>query len=160
MNIDALIEIPFGSNLKYEFDKEHNVMRLDRILSSSMTYPGNYGYIKNTLADDGDPLDILVLTNYPIYPGCIVSTKVIGALIMSDEKGLDEKIISVPSNEVDNCCNDINDITDVKDFLLEKIEHFFSYYKKTDKNKWTKIENFVNKDEAIKIIKKYQISEI
>ena len=102
-SIDVIIEIPYQSNLKYEMDKdnENERIRLDRVLSSSMIYPGNYGYIDNTLAEDGDPLDVLLIGNYALMPGCIIKCLVIGALIMTDEKGLDEKIIAVPHPEVD-----------------------------------------------------------
>ena len=100
-HIDALIEIPFNSFIKYEFDKENNIMRCDRILNTSMIYPGNYGYIPNTLAKDGDELDVLVLSNFPLHPGTVIESKIIGVLMMEDEKGIDEKIIAVPSQNID-----------------------------------------------------------
>ena len=158
--IDAIIEISKDSNLKYEFDKEQNLLRLDRLLSSAMCYPSNYAYIPNTLAEDGDALDILVICPYTIAPNTILKTKIIGALIMTDEKGLDEKIISVPCDTVDNHSIDINELYDLKEHVLEKIRHFFTYYKGTDKNKWSKVDKFINKNEAIKLIKKYTIEKL
>merc|ERR1711966_432309 len=118
--LDIYIEISLGSNLKYEYDKEYSKLRLDRVLSSSMIYPGNYGYIPNTLAQDNDELDALVIVPYSILPGTILKCKVIGALIMEDEKGLDEKIIVVPATEVDASFGDINDITDLKETTKDK----------------------------------------
>ena len=95
------VEIPFNSSVKYEFDKDLNQMRCDRLLTTSMLYPGNYGYIPETLSGDGDPLDILLVCDYAIYPGTIVNVKVVGVLLTTDEKGEDEKLIAVPSNSVD-----------------------------------------------------------
>ena len=91
--VDAFIEIPTGSQNKYEYDKELGVFRLDRVLYSPMHYPTEYGYLENTLAEDGDPLDILVLTSFPTFPGCVISSRVIGVLLMSDDKGPDEKLL-------------------------------------------------------------------
>ena len=155
--LDVFIEISKGSNLKYEFDKKANVLRLDRILSSSMIYPGNYGYIENTLAADNDELDALVLASYSIQPGTIIKCKVIGALIMEDEKGLDEKVIVVPAEEVDVCSESINEIDDLCQSVRDKISHFFEYYKKTDINRWSKVKDFISSQEAHKLIDKYRI---
>ena len=141
MNIQAVIEIPYQTCVKYEYDENYEKLRCDRILNTSMLYPGNYGYIPNTLGGDGDPLDILVLCDYQLYPGTIIECKVIGVLLMEDEKGIDEKIISVPSESVD----------------LNKIKHFFEYYKMNDKNKWCKVDDFKSKEHAIKLIQKYSI---
>lgn len=156
INIDVVVEIPFGSNLKYEMDDNGN-LRLDRILSSSMTYPGNYGFIENTLAKDGDKVDILILNEEKLIPGCIVNCKIIGALVMTDEKGLDEKILAVPSREVDPKFTQINEITDLSPTLLAKIRHFFEYYKKIDNNKWSQVDKFIGSNEAIKLIEKYKL---
>ena len=99
--LDMIVEIPYNSSVKYEFDKELNIMRCDRLLKTSMLYPGNYGYIPDTLSGDGDPLDILLVCDYSIYPGTIINVKVIGVLLTTDEKGDDEKLIAVPSKSVD-----------------------------------------------------------
>lgn len=157
--IDVIVEVEQGSNLKYEIDHGTNqepILRLDRILSSSMAYPGNYGYIPNTLAEDGDPLDALILTPYKLHPGCIVECKAIGVLIMSDEKGLDEKILAVPADTVDNSYQHINNLTDLPQPTLDKIQHFFAYYKMTDPNRWSKVEGFQDRTVATQLIKKYQ----
>ena len=115
---DIIIEVSYGSNIKYEIDKDTNLLRLDRILNTSMMYPGkNYGFFPNTLAGDNDPLDALLVTNYSLNPGIIVDTKIIGVLITVDEKGEDEKVIVVPNDSVDPSFKNINDISDLDDNL-------------------------------------------
>lgn len=153
--LDVFIEISQGSNLKYEYDKTHSKLRLDRVLSSSMFYPGNYGYIPNTLAEDNDELDALVIVPYSLLPGTILKCKVIGALVMEDEKGLDEKLIVVPAPDVDASFDDINDITDLKDTTKDKISHFFEFYKKIEKNKWSNVKHYISASEAQELIDKY-----
>ena len=153
-HIDVIVEVPYQSNMKYEMDNGR--LRLDRVLSCSMFYPGNYGYIENTLADDGDPLDAIIITDYKIVPGTIVKCKVIGALIMTDEKGLDEKIIVVPDNDVDIRYNEINNIADLGVVRLSKIKHFFENYKKIDQGKWSTVDNFIDTPKAIEIIHRYR----
>mgnify|MGYP006090790991 CR=1 FL=1 len=157
MSINAIIEIPYNTFIKYEYDEKHKRIRCDRILNTSMLYPGNYGYIPNTLAKDGDPLDILVVCNYPLYPGTIIEVKILGILIMTDEKGLDEKIIAVPSNNVDYNFNLINDLNDLSPILITKIKHFFEHYKDNEKEKWNKVDKYENKQYALNIIEKYKI---
>jgi len=156
MEIQVFVEIPNGSNLKYEVDPTTGNLILDRVLSSAMNYPGNYGYIENTLAKDGDPLDVLIIVPYALHPGCYVKCRVIGALVMTDEKGLDEKIIAVPTSEVDPHYADISDISDVPKSQLEKIRHFFEYYKHMDEGKWSTIQGFVDSKEAMSLIHNYQ----
>ncbi len=153
-DIDVTVEIPYGSNLKYEID-ENGDIRLDRVLSCSMGYPGNYGFIENTLAEDGDPLDVLIIVPYILHPGCKVKCRAIGALVMSDEKGLDEKILAVPVTEVDSYYQEWTDIDNISHQYLQKIKHFFENYKKTDPNKWSEVNNFLNKEEAEILIEKY-----
>ena len=140
--VDMIVEIPFNSNIKYEFDKEINKIRVDRILNTSMLYPGNYGYIPNTLSGDGDPLDILLLTEYPIIPGCIIKVRIIGVLYTIDEKGNDEKLLAVPSSDVDSNYDDIKALKDLSPITLKKIKHFFTHYKDNDKNKWVNVYDF------------------
>ena len=149
---DMIVEIPRNSNVKYEFDKELGRMRCDRIISTSMLYPGNYGYIPKTLSGDGDPLDILLLCDYPIYPGTVISVKVVGVLLTTDEKGEDEKLIAVPENMVDISSIVINNLSDLGKHLLIKIKHFFEHYKDNEPNKWVKIGEFKDKDETLKLI--------
>ena len=151
--IDVVVEVPYKSNLKYEMD--NGKLRLDRILSCSMCYPGNYGFIENTLAEDGDTLDALIMTNYDILPGTVVECKVLGALIMTDEKGLDEKILAVPIGEVDPHYNEWNDIDDISKPYLKKIKHFFENYKKTDIDKWSEVKDFLNKEQSEELVVKY-----
>ncbi|UWE04905.1 inorganic diphosphatase [Laceyella sacchari] len=134
--VDAFIEIPTGSQNKYEFDKEKGVFRLDRVLYSPMHYPTEYGYLENTLAEDGDPLDILVLTSFPTFPGCVISSRVIGVLLMSDDKGPDEKVLAVPVD--DPRFDGVNSLDDVAPHVLKEIEHFFRVYKDLE-NKETNI---------------------
>ena len=147
--IDMIVEIPLNSNVKYEFDKKLGIMRCDRIISTSMLYPGNYGYIPNTLSGDGDPLDILLICDYPIYPGTIVNVKILGVLLTTDEKGEDEKLIAVPSNDVDKSFTKINNYTDLGEMIINKIYHFFKHYKDNEINKWVEIKGFRDSKEAI-----------
>ena len=156
-DIDVTVEIPYGSNLKYEMDDNGDV-RLDRVLSCSMTYPGNYGFIADTLAEDGDPLDVLIIVPYILHPGCKVKCRVIGALVMSDEKGLDEKILAVPVEDVDPYYKDWVDIDNISKPYLEKIRHFFEHYKKTDADKWTEVKDFLNKEQSEVLVTKYSIN--
>ena len=156
---DVIIEIPAGSNLKYEITKtKPERFRLDRVLSSSMAYPGNYGYIENTLAEDGDPLDALVISPYTMVPGCVVRCRVVGCLVMTDEKGLDEKLILVPSSSVDPHYDEIRDIKDLTKATKKKILHFFNHYKSTEAGKWVNVQGFIGKSESLKLLSKYQNS--
>lgn len=126
-SFDVLIEIPRGSRNKYEYDFELKRIRFDRMLYSAMFYPADYGFIPETLALDGDPLDVLVLFTEPSVPGCIVEVKPIAIFKMADDKGPDEKIICVPVS--DPIMNKLNDISDMNEHLIKEIEHFFKVYK-------------------------------
>jgi inorganic pyrophosphatase len=137
--VDAFVEIPTGSQNKYEFDKEKGVFRLDRVLFSPMHYPTEYGYLEGTLAEDGDPLDILVLTSFPTFPGCVISSRVIGVLVMSDDKGQDEKLLSVPTD--DPRFTNVHHLEDISPHILDEIAHFFQVYKDLEK-KETHIEGW------------------
>lgn len=150
--IDMIIEIPFGSNIKYEYDEDISRIRCDRILNTSMQYPGNYGYIPNTLSGDGDPLDALLITEYPLQPNAVIKIKIIGVLVTTDESGQDEKIICVPSDKVDSKFSSINTLSDLTDNTLQKIKHFFTHYKDNDKNKWVIVEDFLEKEQALAIL--------
>jgi inorganic pyrophosphatase len=152
--VDIIIEIPYNTNIKYEIDKKTNLLRVDRVLHTSMVYPGNYGYIPNTLADDKDPLDILMLLEKPLLPMTIVKSKIIGMLVLEDEAGLDDKIIAVPHSDVDKTYENINDIQDIPQNTLQKILHFFTHYKDLEPNKWVQVKQFKHKKEAIKTYKK------
>ncbi|MBT8267239.1 MAG: inorganic diphosphatase [Bacteroidia bacterium] len=130
---DVLVEIPKGSRNKYEYDFVLNKIRFDRTLFSSMMYPGDYGFIPESLALDGDPLDVLVLTTEPTYPMVVMEVKPIGVFHMADEKGPDEKIICVPVS--DPIWSERNDIYDINPHRLKEIEHFFQVYKDLEKKK-------------------------
>lgn len=147
--IDVFIEIPKGSRNKYEYDKEKGVLRFDRMLFSAVHYPSDYGYIPETLALDGDPLDALVLVTEPTFPGCMIESKPIGLFKMWDEKGPDEKILSVPLT--DPLWNHISELNEVPPHLTKEIEHFFSVYKDLEEKK-VGIQGWDGVDAAIKTI--------
>lgn len=137
--VDAVIEIPQGSRNKYEYDHQLNLIRLDRVLHSSVHYPTDYGFIPDTLSKDGDPLDVLVVVHEPTYPGVHVSVRPIGLLRMHDEKGEDEKILAVPTG--DPRFDGINNLEDLPSHWLKEIENFFATYKlledkETDLHGW------------------------
>jgi inorganic pyrophosphatase len=146
---DVLIEIPRGSRNKYEYDFKLKRIRFDRMLFSSMMYPADYGFMPQTLALDGDPLDILVLINEPTFPGCVMEVKPIGVFHMADDKGPDEKIICVPVS--DPIWNSLNDLSDINPHLLKEIEHFFQVYKDLE-NKVVDVGGWGDLTEALAII--------
>lgn len=148
---EALIEIPKGCKLKYELDKETGMLRLDRVLYTSTVYPSNYGFIPRTLADDGDPLDVLVLCNESIYPMTLVTCTPIGVIKMIDSGELDEKIIAVPVNDPNY--KDYNDIKELPQHVFEEMMHFFEVYKVLE-HKVTTVKEISHKYEAIEIIRK------
>ena len=148
---DVLIEIPKGSRNKYEYDFELKKIRYDRMIFSSMMYPADYGFIPETLALDGDPLDVLVLVTEPTFPGCVMEVKPIGVFHMADEKGPDEKVICVPVS--DPIWNKLNDLSDVNPHLLKEIEHFFQVYKDLEQKR-VDVEGWGDVNEAIDIIEK------
>ncbi|APS40673.1 MULTISPECIES: inorganic diphosphatase [Salegentibacter] len=132
-SFDVLIEIPKGSRNKYEYDFELKKVRYDRMIFSSMMYPADYGFIPNTLAQDSDPLDVLVLVSEPTFPGVVMEVKPIGVFHMADEKGPDEKIICVPVS--DPIWNRLNDLNELNGHMVKEIEHFFKVYKDLEKKK-------------------------
>lgn len=132
-SFDVLIEIPKGSRNKYEYDFDLKKIRFDRMLFSSMMYPADYGFIPETLALDGDPLDVLVLGGEPTFPMCVVEVKPIGVFHMADEKGPDEKVICVPVS--DPVWSRLNDLSDMNQHTLKEIEHFFQVYKDLEKKR-------------------------
>jgi inorganic pyrophosphatase len=128
--INSIIEIPRGSRNKYELDKETGLFRFDRLLYSAVYYPGDYGFIPRTLADDDDPLDVLVMVTEPTFPGCYMTVRPLGAFEMRDEKGLDEKILAVPVH--DPLYQEYHDLDDVASHYLREVEHFFAIYKELE----------------------------
>ncbi|WP_457606671.1 inorganic diphosphatase [Nitratifractor sp.] len=150
--VKAIIEVPYGSNVKYELDKESGAIEVDRVLYSAMYYPANYGFVANTLSDDGDPADILVISDYALYPGCYIKCRLIGVLMMEDESGIDEKLIAVPPDKVDPTYSKIQEIDDLPEHTLAKIKNFFETYKMLEPNKWVKVTGFKGKKEATEIL--------
>lgn len=153
MIVTVMIEIPKGSRNKYEYDKGKERIKFDRMLFSAVHYPSDYGFIQDTLAKDGDPLDALVLVWEPTFPGCIIEAKPVGLFKMWDEKGPDEKILCVPL--YDPLWNHIDSLSDVPPHLLKEIEHFFAVYKELEKKK-TGVEGWEDRESAIRIIKESQ----
>ena len=148
-DIYVAIEIPANSApVKYEIDKDMDALLVDRFMAAPMFYPANYGYINNTLADDGDALDVLVITPYPVVPGSVIRARPVGVLKMSDEAGGDEKLLAVPHEKLSQLYNDIHDIDDVPQQLKDQIVHFFEHYKDLEKGKWVKVEGWENADAA------------
>lgn len=153
--INVIIEIPSGSGpVKYEFDKEAGALMVDRLLNVSMSYPCNYGFIPNTLSDDGDPCDVLVVTEMPLVPGCVIPVRPVAVLLMEDESGGDEKILAVPTSKVSSQYDHIHSNFDLPQNLIGKITHFFENYKTLEKNKWVKVEGWANADKAKELIRK------
>lgn len=151
--VNVVIEIPQGSPIKYELDKESGFMKVDRFAFTTMVYPFNYGFIPNTHAEDGDPVDVLVISTYPVQPGCYISVRPIGMLEMEDEAGIDTKILAVPVEKVDPFFAHIKDIGDLNEIEKKKIQHFFNHYKELEVGKWVKTKNFLGKDKAYESIK-------
>jgi len=152
--VNVLIEIPMNAGpIKYEYDKDLEMIVVDRFMPTSMSYPCNYGFIPNTLSGDGDPADVLVYTNYPITPGALISVKPIGVLMTEDEKGSDEKILAVPANKIDPFFENVNSYKDLPSIVIQKIEHFFQNYKALEKGKWVKTSGWKDENGAKEIIK-------
>jgi inorganic pyrophosphatase len=147
--INALIEIPQGSRTKYEIDKKTGLLRLDRVIYSSFHYPVNYGFIPQTLGQDGDPLDVLVLCSQPIQPLCLVHATVIGNMQMIDSGEEDDKIIAVATK--DPSVNHITDINELPKHFFNELKNYFEQYKVLE-NKEVRIDNFQNKEEAYRIV--------
>jgi inorganic pyrophosphatase len=150
--VNALIEIPFGSNIKYEVEKDSGAVVVDRVLYSAMYYPANYGFVPNTLADDGDPADILVLGEYPLQAGSVIKCRLIGVLVMEDEAGMDEKLVAVPTTKIDPTFKDVNSLEDLPTAQLDKIKNFFETYKMLEPNKWVKVKSYESKEVATQIL--------
>lgn len=147
----CVVEIPKGSRNKYEWDERLNAIRLDRFLFSSVVYPSDYGFVPETCAEDGDPLDILVLVSEPTFPGCVIPVRPIGVLKMSDEKGIDDKILSVPLRDPN--WSDVKQLDDVPAALRNEIQNFFSIYKQLER-KNVEVRGWYDVDEALEVIER------
>lgn len=151
--VNVIIEIPMNSEpVKYEFDKESGAIFVDRFMQTAMSYPCNYGFIPHTLSDDGDPIDVMVISHYPVIPGAVIKCRPIGVLIMEDESGQDEKVIAVPTNKLDVTFSHINSINDIEEILKKRIAHFFEHYKDLEKGKWVKVQGFEDANKAKELI--------
>lgn len=147
--INVIIEIPAHSDpVKYELDKETGAMFVDRFMSTAMHYPCNYGYVPHTLSKDGDPVDVLVMTTYPLIPGSVIECRPIGVLKMTDESGDDAKILAVPADKLSRMYRNVQDFRDIPEIQLGTIAHFFEHYKDLDEGKWVRVEGWGGIDEA------------
>lgn len=150
---NVIIEIPADSDpVKYEVDKETGALFVDRFMTTAMYYPCNYGYIPETISDDGDPVDVLVITPYPVTPGSVVRCRTVGMLVMEDEAGGDAKLLAVPIDKVLSMYSHWKNIEDVNPQRLAAIQHFFEHYKDLEKGKWVKVKGWEGVQSAHKEI--------
>jgi len=151
--VNVIIEVPMNADpVKYEMDKDSGAIFVDRFIGTPMFYPCNYGFIPNTLSDDGDPADVLVISDFAIIPGAVISVKPVGVLIMEDEKGMDEKILAVPAKKLNSQYENIESYKELPESLVNKIKHFFEHYKDLEKGKWVKVTGFEDAAKAKQLI--------
>lgn len=152
-DVNVVIEVPVGGEpIKYEMDKSSAALFVDRFLYTSMRYPGNYGFVPNTLSDDGDAIDVLVASTRAITPGAVINCRPIGVLIMKDEAGQDEKVIAVPSSKLTLRYEEIENVSDLPKITLDQIEHFFAHYKDLESDKWVQLDRWGDAAEARDLI--------
>lgn len=152
--VNVIIEIPANADpIKYEVDKDTGALWVDRFMLTPMFYPANYGYVNDTLSLDGDPVDVLVVTPYPLQHGCVITCRPVGVLKMTDESGEDAKVIAVPISKLCKEYDHVADIGDVDELLKAQIKHFFEGYKQLEKGKWVKVEGWGDINEAKEEIK-------
>ncbi|WP_018151072.1 inorganic diphosphatase [Leeia oryzae] len=148
-DFNVIIEIPANAApIKYELDKDTGAMFVDRFMGTAMFYPCNYGYIPNTLSEDGDPVDVLVVTPFPLQIGVVVRCRALGMLKMEDESGIDAKLIAVPVEKLCPMYKNIQSTSDLPELLLQQISHFFEHYKDLEKGKWVKVQGWADIDAA------------
>jgi len=148
-SFNVIIEIPSHSDpIKYEVDKETGAMFVDRFMGTAMHYPCNYGYIPQTLSEDGDPADVLVVTPIPVISGAVISVRPLGMLKMTDEAGRDSKILAVPVDKLSSMYTNVRNVHDLPKSLLDSIAHFFDHYKDLEAGKWVEIDGWVDIEEA------------
>ncbi|BDX08157.1 inorganic diphosphatase [Planctobacterium marinum] len=162
--VNVIIEIPAHSDpVKYEVDKESGAIFVDRFMATPMHYPTNYGYVPHTLSDDGDPVDVLVITPFPLLAGSVITCRPVGVLKMTDESGEDAKVLAVPKDKLSTLYRGITEYTQVSEPLLKQIEHFFAHYKDLEPNKWVKIEGWADaaaaKKEIVDSVERYNNTE-
>ncbi|TNE65007.1 MAG: inorganic diphosphatase [Alphaproteobacteria bacterium] len=154
-DVNVIIEVPVGTEpVKYELDKESGALFVDRIMHTSMRYPCNYGFIPHTLADDGDPVDVLLANRTPIMPGAVVRCRPLGVLIMEDEAGMDEKLLMVPVDKLHPFYKDVQSYSELPEIFLQQIQHFFEHYKDLEKGKWVKVKGWEGPEVAADLISK------
>ena len=152
-DVNVIVEVPHGGHpVKYEMDKESGAMFVDRFIHTAMQYPANYGFIPQTLSGDGDPVDVLVVTPFPLIHGCVVRCRALGMLKMTDESGVDAKLVAVPVNKLSPATAHVTDLSDIGQNLLDQIKHFFEHYKALEAGKWVKVEGWGGIEEAHKEI--------
>lgn len=152
-DIYVAIEIPANADpIKYEIEKEYDAVFVDRFMATPMFYPANYGFVPNTLSEDGDPLDVLVVTPYPVMPGSIIRSRPIGILMMEDEAGLDAKVLAVPHSKLTKLYDHVQEPQDLGQLLLDQIQHFFENYKDLETGKWVKVTGWEGSDAARKAV--------
>jgi inorganic pyrophosphatase len=150
---NVIIEIPMNADpVKYEVDKESGALFVDRFMGTAMHYPTNYGYVPQTIAGDGDPVDVLVMTPFPLPPGVVVPCRALGILMMEDEGGMDGKVLAVPTEKILARYSNIQSLADIHDLQLQQISHFFEHYKDLEKGKWVKVKGWEGLDAAKKEI--------
>lgn len=162
-DINVIIEIPaHGAPVKYELDKDSGTLFVDRFMNAAMFYPCNYGFVPHTLSEDGDPVDVLVVTPVPLMAGCVVRCRPVGMLRMTDESGPDAKIVAVPVTKLYTLYDHVQEPTDLPRELLAQIGHFFEHYKELEPNKWVKVDEWAGAAEAraeiLASMKRYQKS--
>lgn len=154
-DVNVIIEVPAGTEpVKYELDKDSGALFVDRIMHTSMRYPCNYGFIPHTLADDGDPADVILANHTPIMPGAVVRCRPIGVLVMEDEAGMDEKLLMVPVDKLHPFHSDVQNYEEMPKIFLDQISHFFEHYKDLEVGKWVKIKGWEGAEKAASLIKK------
>jgi len=147
--VNAVIEVPtYGAPVKYELDKDSGALMVDRFFGTAMHYPCNYGFVPHTLAEDGDPLDVLVVTSAPLMSGVVIRCRPVGMLHMEDEAGGDDKILAVPTSKLTPLYDEVHDYTDVARSLRDEIAHFFEQYKALEPGKWARVDHWGGIDEA------------
>jgi inorganic pyrophosphatase len=148
-DINVVIEVPQHADpIKYELDKDSGAIFVDRFMHTAMHYPCNYGFVPNTLSEDGDPVDVLVVSSFALMSGCVVTCRPVGVLQMEDEAGMDAKLLAVPVSKLNPAYDHVKGPDDLSQFLLDQIKHFFEHYKDLEKGKWVKVTGWAGVDEA------------
>jgi inorganic pyrophosphatase len=152
-DVNVIVECPVGGQpIKYEMDKEAGTLVVDRFLYTPMSYPGNYGFVPHTLSEDGDPIDVLIANTRPLVPGCVINVRPIGVLVMEDNAGKDEKVIAVPSPKLTQRYEHVHEFSDLPEITLKQIQHFFEHYKDLEPGKWVKIGEWMDSQDARRMI--------